>query len=272
MVPTSAGFLIRRDDKDLARCQEETMSQRYPCKLAAGLALAALLGAGAGSLPGAENPQKLPSKDGGKQPNPLQALQDAFSKGVTVKAVDPKDIPRQIAEAAAKNAPGASITRAQRQEIRHTMQYVAIDRPRVQWYQATIVKDGKRLRVQLAPDGKQLSRREVADREAAKGKEEAPADSRKEIDIPPRASKAVKAIKELYPDAVVQAITTEVYQDPSGIVDVLTYEIEFLSKGTKREMVASPSPQRQGRKRGPIRDPGRPSVCPTGRAASRLPA
>jgi hypothetical protein len=73
----------------------------------------------------------------------------------------------------------------------------------------------------------------------AKDKKETPTDD-KEIDIPPKASKAVKAIKELYPDAVVKEITTEVYQDPSGTVDVLTCEIEFLSKGIKREMVASP--------------------------------
>jgi hypothetical protein len=174
------------------------------------------------------------SKDAGKQPNPLQALQDAFSKGVSVKELDPKDLPKEISEGASKSAPGAAIKKAKKQEIRHTLKYVALDQPKVQSYQAIILKDDKRVRVQLGPDGKKLSVQPVAD------KKEPPADDKKEIDIPAKASKSVKAIKDLYPDAVVKEITTEVYQDPSGTVDVLTYEIEFIIKGSKREMVASP--------------------------------
>jgi hypothetical protein len=216
------------------------MSQRKACKFVAGLAVAALLVTGPGGLYGDQDQKPPANKDGGKQANPLQALQDAFSKGVSVKAVDPKDLPKEITEAATKNAPGASIKNAQKQEIRHTMKYVALDKPKVQSYQATVAKDDKRVRVQIAPDGKQVSARAIADKDAAKDKKDAPAEDKKEIDIPPKASKSVKAIKELHPDAVVKQITTEVYQDPSGIVDVLTYEIEFISKGTKREMVASP--------------------------------
>jgi hypothetical protein len=216
------------------------LSQRYPCTFVTGLALAALWLAAAGGLHGDESPSPAPKKDAPKQPDPLQALKDAFAKGVTLKAMEAKDLPREITEAVAKNAPGASIKKAQKQEIGHTLKYVAFDKPRVQSYQATVVKDDKRFRVQLAPDGKPLGTRAVADKDAAKDRKETPAEDRKEIDIPPPASKAVKAIKELYPDAVVKEITTEVYQDPSGTVDVLTYEIEFISKGAKREMVASP--------------------------------
>jgi hypothetical protein len=213
------------------------MAQRKARAFAAGLTLALLLTAG---LRGDETPKTPPAKDAPKQPNPLQALQDAFAKGVSTKPIDPKDLPKEITDAVAKKAPGATVTKAQKQEIRHTMKYVALDKPRVQKYQATLVKDDKRIRVQLAPDGKVLNQRESADKPA--DKKEAPADDKKEkeIDIPAKASKSVKAIKELYPDAVVKEITTEVYQDPSGTVDVLTYEIEFITKGTKREMVASP--------------------------------
>ncbi len=218
----------------------DTVSQRNPITFGAALALAVLLAAGAGGLHGDESQKTSPPKDGGKQPDPLQALQDAFAKGVTVKDVDPKDLPKEITEAAAKSAPGASIKKARKQEIRHTLKYVALDKPKVQSYQATVVKDGKGVRVQVSPDGKQVSARPVADKGAAQDKKEAPADNAKEIDIPAKASKAVKAIKELYPDAGVKEITTEVYQDPSGAVDVLTYEVEFLSKGVKHEMVASP--------------------------------
>jgi len=181
-----------------------------------------------------DEPKKPAEK---KQPNPLQALQDAFKKGVTLTTVEPKDLPKEITDASAKHSPGAAIKKAEKQEIKHTMKYVAFDKPQVQRYQVIVVgKDEKLTRIQVGPDGKKLDVRAIK-KEAAK---EAPADNKKGIDIPEKAAKSVKAIKELYPDMVVIEITTEVYQDPSGVVDVLTYEIEFMSKGKKHEMVASP--------------------------------
>lgn len=181
-----------------------------------------------------DQPAKSPPEK--KQGTPLQALQDAFAKGVTTTAVDVKDLPKAIADAAAKQTPGAEIKKAQKQEIRHTLKYVAFDKPRVQTYQVVVVKDDKRTRLQVAPDGKKPA---VTPVQATKDPAPA-AKPKKEIEIPEAARKAVKAIKDVYPDAVVEQITTEVYQDPSGTVDILTYEIEFISKGAKREMVASP--------------------------------
>jgi hypothetical protein len=181
-------------------------------------------------------PKKAPAKDGGKQANPLQGLRDAFAKGVTTTVVDVKDLPKTITDAAAKQVPGASIRKAQRQVIRHTLKYIAFDKPRVQVYQVVVARDDQRVRVQVAPDGKKQGTRPV---EAGKDKA-AEAGPKKEIDIPQAARKAVQAIKDLYPNAVVEEITTEVYQDPSGTIDILTYEVEFVSKGVKREMVASP--------------------------------
>jgi hypothetical protein len=107
----------------------------------------------------------------------------------------------------------------------------------VQSYQAVLVNGDMRSRVLLAPDGKKLDARAFPGKKAEPAKKP---DAPREIAIPDKASKAVKAIKELYPNGVVVEITTEVYQDPSGTVDVLTYEIEFLLDGAKREMVASP--------------------------------
>jgi hypothetical protein len=57
------------------------MSKRNACKFTAGLALAALLLAGPGALRGDQDQKTPPSKDGPKQPKPLQALKEAFSKG-----------------------------------------------------------------------------------------------------------------------------------------------------------------------------------------------
>jgi hypothetical protein len=190
----------------------------------------------AASVARGDQPDNPGKKQEGKKPHPLQALKDAYSKGVSTAPVEPKDLPKEVSDGGAKARPGASIRKAQRLEIKHTLKYVAFDKPRVQSYQAILVNGEKRIRVQVAPDGKKLDARPVA----AKKGEPRKGDDAKEIEIPAKATKAVKAIKELYPNSVVVEITTEVYQDPSGIVDVLTYEIEFLVKGELREMVASP--------------------------------
>jgi len=176
-----------------------------------------------------DEPKKPAEK---KQPNSFQALQDAYKKGVSVTAVEPKDLPKEISDASAKHAPGSEIKKAEKQEIKHTMKYVALDKPQVQRYQVIVGKDDRLTRIEVAPDGEKLDARAI--------KKAPPIDDKKGIDIPEKAVKAANALKEIYPDMIVKEITTEVYQDPSGTVDVLTYEIEFLSKGTKHEMVASP--------------------------------
>jgi hypothetical protein len=230
------GRLAAVDRNTNEKSVRSTMLTQRSWAVAGSLAVIVVMLAGAAS--GQE--QKSPAQKPGKQTDPLQPLRDAFAKGVTVTPVDPKDLPREITTAVAKLAPGASVKKAQKQEIRLTLKYVALDQPKVQWYQATVTKDDKRLRLQLAPDGKKRAVQQLAAGKETPNTKKAPARAGKEIDIPPRASKAVEAIKALYPDAVVKQITTEVYQDPSGTVDVLTYEIEFITKGTEREMVASP--------------------------------
>src|SRR5215470_19265824 len=112
------------------------MAPQKVCNVAAGLALAALFLAGFANVRGEPDPKTPPGKDGAKQADPFQALKEAFAKGVTTKAVEPKDLPKEIADAAAKNAPGAAIQKAQRQEIRLTMKYVALDKPQIKTYQA----------------------------------------------------------------------------------------------------------------------------------------
>src|SRR5262249_16943910 len=51
---------------------------------------------------------------------------------------------------------------------------------------------------------------------------------------------AVAALKALYPDLAVVKITHEVFDDGTGDIEILTYEVEFVTKGIEREMVASP--------------------------------
>jgi hypothetical protein len=155
--------------------------------------------------------------------------------------VEVKDLPREVADAVAKAAHGATIRSADKNEVRATMKYVALDKPRVLQYVIDVVKDGKRSRVTMNGEGGNTKVTELKEEKPEpKDKGDKPADKEKEIDIPEKAARAVKAIKALYPDAAVKAITHEVFDDGSGEIEILTYEIEFISKGVEREMVASP--------------------------------
>ena len=153
--------------------------------------------------------------------------------------IEVKDLPAEVAASVAKAEPKATIKKAEKNEIRAVMKYIALEKAQVQQYTIEVVKDGKRSRVNMNGQGGNVKVTELKE-EKPKDKEEKPAEKEKEIDIPEKAAKSVKAIKALYPDAVVKQITTEVFDDGSGEIEILTYEIEFITKGAKREMVASP--------------------------------
>jgi hypothetical protein len=151
-------------------------------------------------------------------------------------SIEAKDLPKPVADGVAKAAAGAKILDAEKNEMRATMKYVALDKAQVLQYVIDVVKDGKGFRITMNGSGDNAKATERKDEQ----KEGPKPVAEKEIVIPEKAAKAVKAIKGLYPDAVVKEITTEVFDDGTGEIEILTYEIEFLSKGTKREMVASP--------------------------------
>ena len=144
-----------------------------------------------------------------------------------------KDLPKPVADAVAKAAPGEKVRHAEKQEMRATLKYVALARPQVQRYAIDVSKDDKTTRFAVSPDGKSVKPVAIrAEKKAAKPE--------KELDIPVKARKAVAALKALYPDAVVKQITHEVFDDGTGELEILTYEVEFVTKGIEREMVASP--------------------------------
>jgi hypothetical protein len=144
-----------------------------------------------------------------------------------------KDLPKVVADAVAKAAPGETIQSADKNEMRATMKYVALDKPRVRQYAIDVSKDGKPTRFVVSPDGRSAKPATIpAEKKAVKPE--------KELAIPAKAAKAVAAIKALHPDAVVKQITHEVFDDGTGDLEILTYEVEFVTKGIEREMVASP--------------------------------
>jgi hypothetical protein len=157
-------------------------------------------------------------------------------EGVIIRlpiSVEVKDLPRAVADAVAKVAPGETVKSAEKNEMRATLKYVALDKARVQQYAVDVSKDDKTTRYVVSPDGKSVKATEIK----AEKKADKPA---KELDIPAKAARAVKAIKDLYPDAVVKQITHEIFDDGTGDIEILTYEVEFVTRGIEREMVASP--------------------------------
>jgi hypothetical protein len=149
-----------------------------------------------------------------------------------------KDLPQAVADAVAKAAPDAKVQSAEKNEMRATLKYVALDKAQVRQYALDVVADKKRSRITMTGAAGDVLVTERKDPKDEPEKKNDPAE--KEIEIPAKAAKSVKAIKALYPDAVVKQITIEAFDDGTGDVEVLTYEIEFLTKGIKREMVASP--------------------------------
>lgn len=61
--------------------------------------------------------------------------------------VEVKDLPKPVADAIAKTAPGETVKSAEKNEMRATLKYVAIDKARVQRYAIDVSKDGKTTRV-----------------------------------------------------------------------------------------------------------------------------
>lgn len=144
-----------------------------------------------------------------------------------------KELPKPIADAVAKAASGETVGGAEKNEMRATMKYVALEKPQVRQYAVEVSKDGKRTRFVVSPDGKSVQKTSIpAEKKADRPK--------KEFKVPAKAAKAVTALKALYPDLVVKQITHEVFDDGTGDLEILTYEVEFVTKGIEREMVASP--------------------------------
>jgi hypothetical protein len=143
------------------------------------------------------------------------------------------DLPKPVADAVAEAAPDEKIVSAERNEMRATMKYVASDKPFVQQYAVHVNVDGKTARHVVSPDGKSDQTTDIPTPNKADKPE-------KEAEIPAKGAKAVAAIKKLYPGAVVKQITYEVFDDGTGDIEILTYEVEFVTDGIEREMVASP--------------------------------
>jgi hypothetical protein len=155
------------------------------------------------------------------------------------------DVPPPVAAAIAAASPGASPGTVTRHDALTRIGYVALATPQRSWL-ATIEKHGKLSRILVKDDG--TVRRAGGGDEEDEGDEageeketEKPAAATpKEIDIPAEAARAVAAVKEVYPQAIVTAVETVPIDDGTGNFDVLQYEVEYLLGGTATQTDATP--------------------------------
>lgn len=168
--------------------------------------------------------------------------------GIVIRKED--DVTRdQLPAAVARAVEGASANAApkaiRRQETRAHLMYVAIDRPEV-LYVAAVKRDGKATHLAVAADGTML--RSTGGAEAGEKGEEngapaaTPAPNRavQEIATPDEAAKAVRAVKKVYPHAIVHAIEDVPYDDGTGRLQMLYYEVECSVDGKDKEVHATP--------------------------------
>jgi len=169
--------------------------------------------------------------------------------GVVIRfpqAVEVKDLPDKVKDGLTKAAGDAKVVKVERQEIRAAIRYAALDKPEAV-YHADVVKGDKTTRVQVAADGTVLSKEEKkpakeADKpcQAGGANDDAKADDKKKPDIPEAAAKAVKAVKDEFPDAEITGVETVGYSDGTGPLEVLNWEVEYTLKGTEHELNVTP--------------------------------
>jgi hypothetical protein len=165
------------------------------------------------------------------------------------QAVEVKDLPDKVKDGLTKAAGDAKVLKVERQETRAAIRYAALDKPEAV-YHADVVKGDKTTRVQVAADGTVLSSAAKEEKKPAKeadkpcqggaANDDAKADDKKKPDIPEAAAKAVKAVKDEFPDAEITGVETVGYSDGTGPLEVLNWEVEYTLKGAEHELNVTP--------------------------------
>jgi hypothetical protein len=162
--------------------------------------------------------------------------------------VNLKDLPEKIKDGLAKRPPVESVVKIEKQETRASIRYAALEKPEISYHLLVVAKDDKKVSIRAAADGTILQQTPVKDakepeKEEAKPKDEAkPANpvEKKKPTIPEAAAKAVKAVQDLLPDAEITGVENVGYQDGTGPLEILNYEVEYTLKGVEHELNVTP--------------------------------
>ncbi len=154
------------------------------------------------------------------------------------------DLPAAVAKGISKEANGSKVTTYERQETRATLKYVSLQSP-TKYYMIQATQSGKSYLIVARPDGtissqQQLGAENEGGEKAEEAAEKSSASTPKEIQVPKEQRKAVDCVKAAYPGALVQAVESVGYDDGTGEMSVLSYEVEFPWHGSVKEAHATP--------------------------------
>jgi hypothetical protein len=164
-------------------------------------------------------------------------------------ALDEKDLPKAVREGLAKAAPEAKVQKVEKQETRATLRYRALEEP-VVVYDLVVSNEEKKVQFYVLPNGiilkntpmKEEKRPAQQEAKPTAGEDKIPpkVEDKKKPAIPEAARKAVKAVQELFPDAEITGVENVGYQDGTGALEILNYEVEYTLKGVEHELNITP--------------------------------
>ena len=149
-----------------------------------------------------------------------------------------------LVQAINKEAVIGTLVKIQAQTTYATLKYVAAEVPR-SFYGADVEKEGRTLKVNVRPDGSADAPMEGIDSGLLEGGppyQESPAlrARQDEVTIPEAAARAVRAVKDVLPGAVVQDIRQTIYDDRSGHIEIAAYEIDVDVDGKSKTVPVTP--------------------------------
>lgn len=145
------------------------------------------------------------------------------------------DLPGAVAGALKKRS--AQLKHILKQETFATLKFLEAPSPRTSYI--LTVEKGKE-KSQMSIDSAAVVRhvRTIADRETEE--EESGAAPVKEMPVPERAAAAVKAVKSLYPEAILEDVEDVAYDDKTGNIEVAYFEVEISLAGKPKTLLATP--------------------------------
>ena len=148
-----------------------------------------------------------------------------------------KDLPGEVSRALDKNR--SALKRILRQETSATLKFAEAPSP-VTSYIVTVEKDKKRTELSVSADAPFAAKELRVIQDTHPEEEESPGPPAKEMPVPERAAAAVKAVKALYPRAILQDVEDVAYDDMTGHVEVAYFEVEISLDGKPKTVLATP--------------------------------
>ena len=168
------------------------------------------------------------------------------ARGLLVRIVAPvesKDVPAAVVKTLKETWPAEALVGISRRETWGTLRFIAAETPRL-IYGLTLMKDGRLTKLDIRSDGTVQTSPSANSSALAEAANDPffppPQVKEKEIPIPAEAVRAVEAVKREYPGAIVQTIEPTVFNDQSGTVETVYFDVEIGQQGKLKTVPVTP--------------------------------